>query len=130
MITIHTIDDGRTPGFVRLACGAITPKSGMLLKVTDGKLAVATGADEPAYISVTDRETACADGEEITVTRIGPDMTLVAETPEEFTGKTGDKVQIGDDGMTITGTAGGACEIVTTDEERTTFRLVPVKATA
>lgn len=130
MITIHTTDDGRTPAFLRLPCGEITPKSGMLLKVVEGKLAVATADDEPTYISVTERETACADGEEITVTRVGYDMTLITETPENFLAVTGDKVQIGDDGVTITDQAGGPCEIVTTDDERTTFRIVPVEASA
>ena len=128
MITIHTIDDGRTPGFVRLPAGAITPKSGMLLKQEEGLLTTATCTDEPGYICVTERETACEEGDEITVTRISPDMTLVTETPEEFTCVSGDKVSIADDGLGISGTLGGACEIVTTDEERTTFRIVPVKA--
>ena len=38
-ILIHQTDSGRVPGLEYLPSGAITPKAGMALKLTSGKLA-------------------------------------------------------------------------------------------
>jgi len=71
---VHSTDDGRVPGIEYLPAGAITPEVGMALTQASGKLAVSSGTAKPAYISMCQRETACADGELIPVLRVLPDM--------------------------------------------------------
>lgn len=122
-IMIYQTDDGRVPGTEYLPCGTIIPKVGMALKLEGGKLAAAGGADLPAYLSMTERTAACEDGEEIPVIRISADIIFETGTPEGFTAVPGDKVQLTADGMGVSAVAGGAAEIVYTDEKITRFRL-------
>jgi len=128
MIMLHTTEDGRVPAFLRLPAAAITPKSGLLLKQEDGLLDVAAGDDEPEYICITEAEEAVAAGDEITVAKIYEEYTFETETPEEFDVDLGAKVQIAEDGLGITATEGGACEIVKYDDERVIFRIAAVDA--
>lgn len=120
---IHTIDGGHAPAAEYLPCGAITPKAGMLLKFEEGALSVATGTDVPTYLSFTQREEACTPGELIPVVRIRDDMIFEVPTPVSFALKPGAEATLGNDGLTITGTAGGCAEIVLTNEEFTRIRL-------
>lgn len=114
---IHTTDDGRVPGIEYLPAGAITPKVGMALTVSSGKLAVASGTTAPSYISMCERETACTAGELIPVIRVGKDMIL--ETMLSADGSAvsiGDKVTLHTDGMKVTATkTGGVAELVYMD---------------
>lgn len=114
---IHTTDDGRVPGIEYLPAGAITPKVGMALTVSSGKLAVASGTTAPSYISMCERETACTAGELIPVIRVGKDMIL--ETTLSADGSAvsiGDKVTLHTDGMKVTATkTGGVAELVYMD---------------
>ena len=128
MFGIFQTDDGRVPANEYLPCSAITPKVGMALKVTGGNLALASGADEPLYISMTERNTACTAGELIPVVRVQRDVIFETPTPASFTAKIGDKVQLGTDGLSITGTSGGAAEIVYTDDDVTRVRFGSVPA--
>lgn len=123
-IFIHQTDDGRVPGWEYIPCSAITPKVGMALKISGGNLATATGADVPQYMSMTEREVACVSGELIPVVRIHPDIIWEVPTPSSFSQPVGTKAQLESDGLTISNTSGGACEIVYTDSEVTRFRIV------
>lgn len=129
-IMVYQTDDGRTPGTEYMPCGAITPRLGMALKLTAGKLAAAGGADQPGYISMTERKTPCVDGELIPVMRTAGDIVFEAPTPESFTAVPGGRVQLAADGMGLSNTAGGCAEIVYTDSDFTRFRFVPAAATA
>ena len=120
----HQTVDGSIPGIVYMPCSAITPKVGMALKVTSGNLAIATGADLPLYMSVTDRDEACEAGESIGVVRVVPDTIYEVATPTSFSQVVGTKVQIGNDGLTITNTSGGTAEVAYTDAEITRVRFV------
>ena len=120
----HQTVDGSIPGIVYMPCSAITPKVGMALKVTSGNLAIATGADLPLYMSVTDRDEACEAGESIGVVRVVPDTIYEVATPTSFSQVVGTKVQIGSDGLTITNTSGGTAEVAYTDDEITRVRFV------
>lgn len=123
-IFIHQTDDGRVPGIEYLPCGAITPKVGMVLKMTSGNLAIATDADVPLYLSMTERNQACVAGERIPVIRMNPDIVWEAPTPTSFSQVAGAKVKLGSDGLSLANATGGACEVVYTDEEVTRFRVV------
>lgn len=127
---IYLTDSGRVPGYEYLPCSAIVPKIGMALKMTSGKLAKASGADEPLYISMTERGTACEDGEQIPVVRVNNDIVFEAPTPATFTAVAGGTVQLSTDGCGITSTANGAAEIVYTDSNITRVRFGKVAAAA
>ncbi len=123
-IAIFQTDDGRVPGLEYLPCGEIVPKVGMALKTDGGKLAPASGTERPAYLSMTERDAACADGELIPVIRISGDTVFETGTPDGFTAVLGDRVQLSADSLGLTGETGGAAEVVYTDSEITRFRFV------
>lgn len=122
---IYSTDDGRTPGLEYLPCGAITPKTGMLLKTEGGMLAPAGGTDRPLYFSMAEREAACEPGELIPVFRVSEDMILETELPQGFTGKLGDQAQLTADGTGIAAGAGGWAQVVTAGEGRVRVRIAP-----
>lgn len=111
---IHTIDGGRAPGIEYLPCGAITPKVGQALVMTNGNLAIAGGTTKPTYISMCERETACASGEIIPVFRVLPDTIFESTFSAAATSvKLGSKVTLSADGLQTTGTTeGGIAEVV------------------
>lgn len=114
---IHKIDDNRVPGIEYLPAGEITPKIGMALDLTGGKLALAAGTTRPAYLSMCERETACTGGELIPVIRLGGDMVLETTFAVAATAvKLGDKVTVHTDGGQVTATTtGGVAEVVYMD---------------
>lgn len=127
---IHKTDDGRVPGLEYLPCGAITPQAGMAMKMASGKLAAATGADLPTYLSVAQRKAACEAGELIPVLRVQPDTVFEAPAPTGFTAVPGDRVQLGGDGLTLSTAAGGAAEVVFAGEDIVRVRFVQPAAAA
>lgn len=114
---IHTTDDGRVPGIEYLPAGAITPKVGMALTVSSGKLAVASGTTAPSYISMCERDTACTAGEKIPVIRVGKDMILETTLSADASAVSiGDKVTLHTDGLQVTATkTNGVAELVYMD---------------
>ena len=111
---IHSMDDCRVPVIEYLPCSAITPKVGMALTQTSGKLAIATGTTKPSYISLCERETACAAGDIIPVMRVSGDAIFEVPTTAAMTAvNLGDKVTLHTDGLQITATAtSGVAEVV------------------
>lgn len=114
---VHSTDDGRVPGIEYLPCGAITPKVGMALTQTGGNLAIASGSVKPTYISMCERETACAAGDIIPVMRVQPDMIFETEWSAAATAvKLGNKVTLATDGLKVTATTtDGVAEVVGID---------------
>lgn len=114
---VHSTDDGRVPGIEYLPCGAITPKVGMALTQTAGNLAIAAGGVKPTYISMCERETACAAGDVIPVMRVQPDMIFETEWSAAATAvKLGNKVTLATDGLKVTATTtDGVAEVVGID---------------
>jgi len=121
---VHTTDDGRTPPLESLPAGGITPEIGMALKMTGGKLDIAKGAENPRYISMTERIAPCGDGERIPVIRVGADITWETTAAAEMDAvKPGDRVTLSNDGMEVTATTGGPAEIVSMDGTETGSRV-------
>ena len=114
---IHSTDNGHVPCIEYLPAGAITLKVGMALIQTSGNLAVATGANAPTYISMCERESACAPGDLIPVIRV--DKGTIYETSFAAAAtsiKLGTKVTLHTDGMQVTATtASGVAEVVYMD---------------
>lgn len=116
---IYSTDDNRVPGIEYLPASAITPKVGMALTLTTGKLSLPTGATAPTYISMCEKDGKCTAGDIIPVIRVGKDMiletTFAADAPSI---KLGDKVTLHTDGLQVTvtdTTTNGVAEVVYMD---------------
>lgn len=110
---IHSVDSGHAPAFHYLPAEGLTPKAGMALVLTEGKLAAATGTVLPQYISMAERDTACDAGETIPVVHAAESMVFETTSTAAFASvKLGDRVTISGDGMQVTATKGGAARVV------------------
>lgn len=111
---IHSTDDHRVPHMEYQPCGAIQPQVGLAMVMTNGNLAIATGATKPTYISARQDAAARAAGDIIPVIRVQADTifeTTFAVAAD--TVKVGNKVTLHTDGMQVTATTeGGIAEIV------------------
>ena len=114
MFKVFKTDDGRNCPIEYLPAGAITPKLGMALTVTAGKLAVATGTARPAYISMTEAHSALTAGTVIPVIRVSEDIIYETENSVAFTGvNVGSKVTLDSTGTKVTATTtDGVAEVV------------------
>jgi hypothetical protein len=110
--------DGAVAPFEYLPCSAITPKNGMAMTMTGGKLAIASGTTKPSYICVAERDAAVTAGEIIPVIRV--DDQIIFETQLSAAGTAlniGDKVTIAADGLRVTATkTDGVAEIVAIED--------------
>ena len=114
---IHTIDGRLNAATEYLPCGAITPKVGLALTMTNGNLAVASGTTKPAYICLRNDEAAVASGTVIPVTRVLPDTIFETTASASMASvNVGAKVTLAADGLQVTGTTtDGVAEIVSMD---------------
>ena len=112
---IHSVEHGRVPAFEYLPCSAITPKIGMALVQSSGKLAIATGTTKPTYISMVEKSAACTAGDIIPVLRVEEDI-IFETTFSASAGSVnlGDKVTLhASSGMQVTATtSSGVAEVV------------------
>ena len=105
--------DGHVAPFEQLPCSAITPKNGMAMVLSSGKLAVASGANKPEFICVEDHGAAVSAGDLVTVVRVEADTDYVTTLSAAGALNIGDKVTLASDGMRVTATtASGVAEIV------------------
>lgn len=111
---IHNTADGRVPALEYMPCGSITPKVGTALVLTAGKLALATAANAPTYISMTEKAAPCKDGDLIPVIRVLPDIVFGTSWSAAATAvKLGEKVTLSADGTQVTATTeSGVAEVV------------------
>lgn len=109
MFTVYSTDDGRNLPVEYLPAGAITPKMGMALVQSGGNLAVCSGANVPTYISMIEKDAACAAGDVIPVVRATPGVIWKTASSAAMTSvKLGQKVSIDSTGMLVTATTGDA----------------------
>lgn len=66
---------GKPQSLEYLPASAITPKVGLALIITSGRLAIATGTNKPKYICMTEGAALTA-GDVIPVLRVTPDMVF------------------------------------------------------
>lgn len=114
-------DDGHVAPFEKLPCSAITPKNGMAMVLSSGKLAIASGTTKPEFICVEEHDAAVAADTLVTVVRV--DHDTVYQTTLSAAGTSlnlGDKVTIATDGLRVTATkTDGVAEIVYMDDTAT-----------
>ena len=115
---IHSMHGNDTMGIEYLPCSAITPKVGMTLYFSSGKLAIAAGTTAPAYISLCERSSACTAGELIPVMRVLPTVVYgVTSSAAMGSINPGDKVTIATGGLQVTATTtSGVAEVVQIDD--------------
>jgi hypothetical protein len=105
--------DGHVAPFEQLPCSAITPKNGMAMVLSSGKLAVASGANKPEFICVEDHGAAVSAGDLVTVVRVEADTDYMTTLSAAGALNIGDKVTLASDGLRVTATtASGVAEIV------------------
>ena len=111
-------DDGHVAPFENYPCSAITPKNGMAMVLSSGKLAIAAGTNKPEFICVEEHSSAVEDGDLVTVVRVDPDTTYETELGAEGSSlNLGDKVTLAADGLRVTATkADGVAEILYMDD--------------
>lgn len=111
--SIHTVEGGYIPSFEYLPASAITPKVGMALKLSGGKLALASGTDKPEYIAMCERGSAVTAGELVPVIKVSDNITFGVPASAAMTAvNIGDKVTIHTDGMQVTATKTGGTAMV------------------
>ncbi len=122
---IHTTDDGRVPAFEYLTAQGLVPKIGMALFMAGGDLAMAGATVSPQYISMCEKTSACEEGEEIPVIRVGADIIFSTESEEDMAAvNVGDKVTLSADAMGVTATTeSGVAEIVGKKEDEVRVRF-------
>ena len=111
-------DDGHVAPFEKLPCSAITPKNGMAMVLSSGKLAIASGTNRPEFICVEEHDSAVEAGDLVTVVRADHDTVYETELSADGTGlNPGDKVTIATDGLRVTATkTNGVAELVYLDD--------------
>lgn len=114
---IHKVDDGHNLPFEYLPAAAITPKAGMALTVSGGKVTTASGATAPTYICMVEKDTAVEAGTVIPVVRVGKEVIWETEATADMAAVTvGAKVTIDAAGMAVTATTNsGVAEVVAKD---------------
>ena len=120
-------EDGRVQPWEYLPCSAITPKLGMALVQSSGKLAVATGTTKPTYISMVEKSAAVSAGEVIPVMRVTADQVFECTNSASLSGVSiGQKVTLhASNGCQVTGTTtSGVAEIVAKDGDGAGSRVL------
>lgn len=96
----HSYDGGYKPSIVKLPAAAITPKIGMGLAFTSGKLAASA---KPEYICAEERSAAVAAGTLIQVIRVNPAIIFESEVDAATEFAPGTKADVTSDGLTVDG---------------------------
>lgn len=110
----HIIENGGTIPLEMMPAAAITPKIGLALKFSSGKLAVCDATTVPEYICMTESDSAVTAGTMIPVMRVNHRVVFSVPAQASMASVAlGTKVTLHTDGMQVTATAtSGVAEIV------------------
>lgn len=110
----HTIEGGGTLPFEMQPAAAITPKIGLALVFSGGKLAICGATAVPEYICMTESDSAVGAGTMIPVIRVNHRVVFSVPATAAMTSVAlGSKVTLHTDGLQVTATtASGVAEIV------------------
>ena len=123
----YSNEEGRKTPWEYLPCSAITPKIGMAMILSSGKLAIATGTTKPTYICMAEYAAAVAAGTIIPVIRVEPDEIFEVTNSASLSGvNIGQKVTLhASNGLQVTGTTtSGVAEIVDKDGDAAGSRIL------
>ena len=111
------LDSSVTP-FELLPCSAITPKIGMALVLSEGRLTIATGETKPQFISMRSAAAAVTAGTPIPVLRVTEEQIFETTCSAAFTAvNIGSKVTLhATNGLQVTATTtNGVAEVISFD---------------
>ena len=114
----YSNEEGRGAPWEYLPCSAITPKIGMAMVLSSGKLAIATGTTKPTHICMADYDAAVTVGTIVPVIRVQADEIFECTNSASLSGvNVGQKVTLhASNGLQVTGTTtSGVAEIVRKD---------------
>lgn len=114
----YSNEEGRVTPWEYLPCSAITPKIGMAMVLSSGKLAIATGTTKPTHICMADYDAAVTAGTIVSVIRVQADEIFKCTNSASLSGvNVGQKVTLhASNGLQVTGTTtSGVAEIVRKD---------------
>jgi len=114
----HSNQEGRVPPWKYLECSAITPKIGMAMVLSSGRLAIATGTTKPTHICMREEDSAVTAGTIIPVIEVAEDQIFEVTNSASLSGVTvGQKVTLhASNGLQITGTTtSGVATLVAKD---------------
>lgn len=114
----YSNEEGRVTPWEYLPCSAITPKIGMAMVLSSGKLAIATGTTKPTHICMADYDAAVTVGTIVPVIRVQADEIFECTNSASLSGvNVGQKVTLhASNGLQVTGTTtSGVAEIVRKD---------------
>lgn len=107
MFKVYKTDDGRNAPIEYLPCSAITPKLGMALTMSGGKLVTASGTTMPTYICMREEAAVVTAGTIIPVIRVSKDIIFETVSTASFASVAlGSKVTVDSTGMKVTATTG------------------------
>lgn len=113
MFKLYAYDSDRNAPNEYMPAAAITPKLGLALAFSSGKLALATGGAMPEYICMTEGKAALTAGTMIPVMKVLPDMIFETTNQASLSGvNIGTKLTIHTDGAQVTATSGGAAKLM------------------
>lgn len=112
---IYQTEDGRVPAWEYYDATGLTPKVGMALKLSSGKLVLSTGATAPQFICMRSQDTAVVAGDApIPVVQVNDGVTF--EVATSATLAVGAAVAVGTDGLTVVSNADGQGVVVAAPE--------------
>lgn len=117
----------------QLASAGLNLKVGMALKMSGGKLAMATAADAVEFISMEERDAATVDGQPVLVIAADSDTIYETSLSEQVSGiSRGATYNIDSTGMMLASTTGGALKVIdySGDQAGDTVRVQLVKPAA
>ena len=116
MFQLYQTDDGHELPFEYLPCAAITPKQGMAMVVSGGKLAIAAGENKPAYICAREEAAAVEAGTVIPAVKVQADQRW--RVPNTYSHTVGAAYTLAASGLDITTTtASGVFTVDGVDED-------------
>ena len=113
MFHLYQTDDGHELPFQYLPCAAVTPKYGMTMALSGGRLTLASGATKPTHICAREEQSAVTAGTLIPAVRLDSDQRWRAETSAS-TFSAGTAYTLASTGLGITTTS--ASGVFTVDE--------------
>lgn len=109
----HKYRDGQLdPWEPKPAAAGLTLEVGKLMKLSDGKLAVATATDKPEYICMEYRENQTNDGQMVHVIAVSCETIYETTLSEQSASiSVGSTYNIDSTGMMVTATGGGSIRV-------------------
>ena len=123
----HSNEEGRVTPWEYLPCSAITPKIGMAMIMSSGKLAIATGTTKPVYICMAEYDAAVTAGTIVPVIRVNADEIFETTNSASLSGvNIGQKVTLhASNGLQITATtSSGVARLLQKDADASGSRCL------